>query len=670
MPDFNPSPHDRIVIGGLTYAVMPHPAVPAFAFGQEGRKAFVYQVSGGADRGLFALKEFKQAYRLPELVAICDKLARYAGWPGLEVCDRVCLNQKKHADILDLYPDLEYAVLMPWISGSTWYDMVIGMTPLSRLEAVTFANAVAQVLSALEEAGLAHCDISAANVIINPTSQRAHLIDVEDLYAPKFDPPAALPAGTDGYAHATASQGLWGKHADRFAGAVLIAEMAAWHVPDVRRKAEDEHYFGTGEMQQDSPRYRLMRDVLHDLEPRLADLFDQAWFSDTLADCPRLKAWQEVTSEVHHRVQVAGVVTDWKPLVVPGVSLGNTAPPAAAPAEAPPAAPAASAPARQEPAPQPVQPAPAQPAPAKPAPTQAAPATASAAPVDTPPPATILQPPLKTPVAPPSSTPRPIQVQPPKQAGGPVIEWRPLVMAPSSPQPSAPADSFERRPIQVPAPPAEEHPDRAEGFAMRPIELPPAPEPEPEPEPPSGIELPEGSDEGQGYAEDSDGEPAPGLGSPDAAADSGYDDSYGAAVADQVVEQGLEEIAEEAAEQPDDLAYAETAYEYDLVGFEEERDYPPGLFKPILDLSHIDERGRPHLVWTESAEADQYLLHEDTSPDFPEPREYRVKGSDTHWSPPRLMWKRRGRLYYRVQAQNDQGDGPWSDVVAVRIGGR
>src|SRR5690606_1570520 len=174
-----------------------------------------------------------------------------AQWPGLEVCNRECLHNARHADILSQYPDLEFAVLMPWIGGSTWYDMVIGMTPLTRHEALAYADAVAQVLAQLEEARLAHCDISAANVIIHPNTDRAHLIDVEDLYAPGFDAPAARPAGTDGYAHHEVKSGYWGPYADRFSGAVIISEMAAWHVPEIRKQAEEEHYFAVDEMHQD-----------------------------------------------------------------------------------------------------------------------------------------------------------------------------------------------------------------------------------------------------------------------------------------------------------------------------------------------------------------------------------------------------------------------------------
>ena len=68
---------------------------------------------------------------------------------------------------------------------------------------------------------MAHCDIAAPNIIINPAAGTAHLIDIEDLYVADFEPPNALPAGTPGYDHRTAAEGLWKATADRFAGAVM-----------------------------------------------------------------------------------------------------------------------------------------------------------------------------------------------------------------------------------------------------------------------------------------------------------------------------------------------------------------------------------------------------------------------------------------------------------------
>lgn len=34
--------------------------------------------------------------------------------------------------LLRQYPELEYAILMPWIEGSTWFDMVIQKTAIDQ----------------------------------------------------------------------------------------------------------------------------------------------------------------------------------------------------------------------------------------------------------------------------------------------------------------------------------------------------------------------------------------------------------------------------------------------------------------------------------------------------------------------------------------------------------
>jgi hypothetical protein len=655
MADFNPSPRDHVTIGRLPYTVMPHPAVPSFAFGQEGRKAFVYQLSGGPDQGLYALKKFKEAFRLPELVDICDQLARFARWPGLEVCNRVCLNADRHPDVLNDYPDLLYAVLMPWIGGSTWYDIVIGETPLTRLEALAYANATAQVLAAIEEAGLAHCDVSAANVIINPNTQRAHLIDVEDLYAPGFSPPASLPAGTDGYAHHTARDGIWEAEADRFAGAVIIAEMAGWFVPEIRHEAEEEHYFAADEMQQDSPRYRLMRDTLASITPPLADLFDAAWFSDALADAPRLREWQAAIGEVYQRESVARVAPEWRSLSIPGVD------PAPAPASESAAEPEVEAP------PAPVKPvdsgdgADHEPAPASPP----ADARSAVTPAPTPTQQTAPMPPAPQTSIGPS---RPLTAPPSPKTGGPVVEWRPLNLPPRSPSPASAGPVGDRRPIWQPpaeAAPEEEAEAEAEPEPVSPGEDDLAGSAGPESPAVDAVETPDVS-----IAQD-DTRPAEPVAEPPA--DAGEDaaplyDEYGDYAGEnadwEAFVPGAEAATGEPSTPPETPGAAGNSNEDGV-----RRAAAMGLLRPLLDLTYVDERNRPHLVWSESPGAAQYVLQEDDSPAFDGPREYRVRGSEnTSWSPPRLLWRRAGRLYYRVRAEAEVTAGPWSAVLQVRIG--
>ena len=77
--------------------------------------------------------------------------------------------------------------------------MVIGMTPLTRLEALAYANATAGARRA-GRSGPRPLRHLAANVIINPNTNRAHLIDVEDLYA-GLQPARFMLGGTDNYAH-------------------------------------------------------------------------------------------------------------------------------------------------------------------------------------------------------------------------------------------------------------------------------------------------------------------------------------------------------------------------------------------------------------------------------------------------------------------------------------
>jgi serine/threonine protein kinase len=400
MSEFNPEPSQKIEIAGQTYKIMPHPMVPKFAFGQEGRKAFVYQLEATKTGRLYALKQFKSAYRHPELVNVCDALRQFSNMQGLEVCIRECFSKDAHAGLLATYPDLTYAVLMPWINGSTWYDIVIGVKPLSREESLNYAAETARVLAALEEKSLAHCDVSAPNVIINTLQGTAHLVDVEDLYAPGFRSPRSLPAGSEGYAHANASEGLWSDDADRFATAVLLAEMLAWHVPEIRQAADEEHYFGVGEMQRDGERYRLMRSVLYDVSNEIGQLFEQAWFSPSLAKCPPLALWHKEL----HRLTLPNPVKEWRP-IMPGAT-GSKPEPDTPPEE--PIAPPEPEPliAEQEPEPMDVPP------PPEPLPT--IPIQLSPAPVQ-PPAAQTTQPPDGLPPAPPYS---------------PVVGYRPLDLPP------------------------------------------------------------------------------------------------------------------------------------------------------------------------------------------------------------------------------------------------
>jgi Tol biopolymer transport system component len=272
-------------------------------YGQEGRQAVVYQVvAENGDRR--ALKVFKPRFRAPALVGLTDQLAAFADLPGLAVCRRAVLTPRRHTELLRQHPDLTYAVLMPWIEGPTWMEILLEKQPLTPEQSLCLARSLAEILAGMEERGLAHCDLSGPNVLLpllTPFPSQGEgwgggegvaLVDVEQMFAPGLNRPQILVSGSYGYAHKTAPDGLWTINADRFAGAILLAELLGWRDPRLREAAWGESYFDPAELQQDGARYRTLQAVLRERwGAALAGLCERAWQSETLADCATFGEW-------------------------------------------------------------------------------------------------------------------------------------------------------------------------------------------------------------------------------------------------------------------------------------------------------------------------------------------------------------------------------------------
>jgi len=293
---FRPSPGDLLRVNGNSYRMAEHPSAPGIVYGQEGRQGIVYQlITTNGQRS--ALKVFKARFRAPALVAQTQQITRFANIPGLEVCAREVLSPIRYADLASDYPDLSYAVLMPWVSGPTWLDMLLDRRALTSEQSLYLARSLALLLATMEERRLAHCDLSAPNVLLPalldpPGNPPVGLVDVEQMYGPGLDRPEVLPGGSSGYAHRTAPAGLWSAQADRFAGAVLLAEILGWSDARVRAAAGDESYFEPQEIQKPGLRYAtLIRHLDTTWGLEVASLFERAWQSATLADCPTFGEW-------------------------------------------------------------------------------------------------------------------------------------------------------------------------------------------------------------------------------------------------------------------------------------------------------------------------------------------------------------------------------------------
>ncbi|MFS0869601.1 hypothetical protein [Paenibacillus xylanilyticus] len=300
---FQPNPGDEVVINDIAYTIGQHPAAPGLAYAQAGRQGIVYQLipRNGSISGAKALKVFFPKFRIPAMVYQSEHMEPYSELPGLQVCKRDVLTPERNGALIGEHPDLLYAVLMPWVHGLTWFDVISDQKKLTAEESLKLARALAGTGSAMEQRGLAHCDLSAPNVMIPFFSEvenlgglsAVELVDVEQMYGSKMDRPDALLAGSPGYAaHRAVHSGLWSSYADRFAGAVIIAEMLSWSDPVIVDKAWGESYFDQHEMQTVSERYFAMRDSLQKRwGSKISDLFIRAWESHDLSSCPTFGEW-------------------------------------------------------------------------------------------------------------------------------------------------------------------------------------------------------------------------------------------------------------------------------------------------------------------------------------------------------------------------------------------
>jgi hypothetical protein len=292
--------NENFTIDHALYRVAEHPALPGIPYVQRGARGFVIQLTR-SDGERMALKYFKLKYRVPELVNVAGALRHYADLPGLRAARRTVFTQQSHADLILRYPALEYGMLMPWLPGVTWYDLVTTKAPITPQEGLQLAQETSRILSGIEAQGLAHCDVAGANVMIERQTGQVELVDIEEMYGPDLPKPVETPAGQDGYQHRTSRMdGQWRGAGDRFGAAVLLSEILSWPDGRIRVNSADEHFFATSELQDpDSLRYRLMRETLEkEYGLPVAALLEAAWRSATLDDCPPVAAWHDALSKL------------------------------------------------------------------------------------------------------------------------------------------------------------------------------------------------------------------------------------------------------------------------------------------------------------------------------------------------------------------------------------
>jgi hypothetical protein len=316
---FKPLPNDRITLFGEEFVFQEHPGTPGLPmpFASTGGRATVYQVKDLKGTP-FGLKVFDRAFRQPRVAESCVKLRRLASFEGLTAAERRCVEPG--SPILQVYPNLEYAVLMPWLPGQTWADILLGASrggaPYDRNTAIQLCLRFLKVLKNLEANNIAHTDISAGNVMFRRPSNQTELLDLEDVYMVGAQEPEQIHKtfGTPNYQHAR-KQDTWRPTGDRYAAAVLASEILVLSNDDIARSVtEIGAYQGNFESPEAHQRFEGASRWLAREAPTFSSMLQRAWMAKSLDECPSISELEQSISELQQ-----GHDGDWKP--------GGSAPP-------------------------------------------------------------------------------------------------------------------------------------------------------------------------------------------------------------------------------------------------------------------------------------------------------------------------------------------------------
>ncbi len=147
---------------------------------------------------------------------------------------------------------------------------------------------------------MAHTDLSPGNVVFELGSCDVQLLDLEDMYMPAA-PGAKVALGSQGYRHPsgdTSGENFWRPEGDRYAAAVLAAEILVLSNRDLARLATDEGFFTDHRLcAQASSRFDEAKALLSKVAPTFAAVFERAWLAETLNECPRVSELYEAARE-------------------------------------------------------------------------------------------------------------------------------------------------------------------------------------------------------------------------------------------------------------------------------------------------------------------------------------------------------------------------------------
>jgi len=195
-------------------------------------------------------------------------------------------------------------ILMPRIDGFDWISFAericSGAVQLSDVERIALCKNLASAVKQMEDASVAHRDLSNGNIFVDPRSCEISLIDFDSLYHPDLSMPDYATTGSEGYTAPFVDPDDAGatycKFSDRFALAILCVEFLVL-------TPQSPFYHEGGIFSQEDIDKRGGASVDHaesELSanyPEVSELFEKALNANGFEDCPSPDEWIAVLKD-------------------------------------------------------------------------------------------------------------------------------------------------------------------------------------------------------------------------------------------------------------------------------------------------------------------------------------------------------------------------------------
>lgn len=303
----------RIVLRDQEYKFLPDESFPGAVFVNDtGARAIIYKIQNLATKSIHALKIFRPQFQHSYTRANFDYMQQHlARIPAFNwIADRFIINHADDGPLLRAKANeyLENAIVMPWLDYDSITDIRFllraGHLELTHDDANKIAKSFVHSMQALEQAGFAHGDIASSNILIDTNNHTVHIIDIEDMYHDALSKPTAMSTGvggSQGYRFSN-SFSSWDHMADRFASAIVIAELLTLADADIHAHVISEHKETTFTQMEIDLRHQENAVALTSvLEAKLSSgiplagaLFSRAMNATSLSRVPTLAEWYTI----------------------------------------------------------------------------------------------------------------------------------------------------------------------------------------------------------------------------------------------------------------------------------------------------------------------------------------------------------------------------------------